>query len=228
MATSKLVLYESDLSSSIAEIAPALKNQKLVRWFDSYSSPSEKVEYVEGALTLDEVTLSRSSTERIGDEWRRGVGWQDPACLIFTSGTTGLPKAASCTHGRVATAFKVCHRFVQDQNWVLIALASDVDSHQLVWPPDADLHSYASLPLDCRCATPALPTNDLLTPSLTALLAIGVSWNAGSTVIIGRRFSASHFWNEVSSAQANVCQYVGEVLRYLVRSPAVCLKKDGS
>jgi acyl-CoA synthetase (AMP-forming)/AMP-acid ligase II len=52
--------------------------------------------------------------------------------------------------------------------------------------------------------------------STAALLAIGVSWNAGSTVIIGRKFSATTFWKEVRESNANVIQYVGEVLRYLL------------
>jgi acyl-CoA synthetase (AMP-forming)/AMP-acid ligase II len=55
--------------------------------------------------------------------------------------------------------------------------------------------------------------------STAALLAVGTSWNAGSTVIIGRKFSASTFWKDVRAADANVIQYVGEVLRFLLAVP---------
>lgn len=176
----KLVIYESDLSSSIAEIERDLVGLKLVRWVDGFSSKTLRVENVAGALTLGEAQLAGMPTERFGDEWRKGVGWQDSACLIFTSGTTGLPKAANCTHGRVATAFKMWTRL------------NSFDSSTRIYTPMPLYHSTA------------------------ALLAIGVSWNAGSTVIIGRKFSATTFWKEVRESNANVIQYVGEVLRYLL------------
>ncbi|BGP33857.1 hypothetical protein JCM10296v2_005663 [Rhodotorula toruloides] len=48
--------------------------------------------------------------------------------------------------------------------------------------------------------------------STAALLAVGVAWNAGATVVIGRKFSASSFWKDVRESRANVIQYVGEGL----------------
>lgn len=49
------------------------------------------------AVVLDEVTESRIAAAkglRVGDEERGGDKISDPAVLIFTSGTTGLPKPA--------------------------------------------------------------------------------------------------------------------------------------
>ncbi|PGH13866.1 hypothetical protein AJ80_06135 [Polytolypa hystricis UAMH7299] len=41
----------------------------------------------------------------------------------------------------------------------------------------------------------------------------------GTTIIIGRRFSASGFWPEVRATEATIVQYVGEALRYLLSTP---------
>ena len=62
--------------------------------------------------------------------------------------------------------------------------------------------------------------------STAALLAVGVGWRTGATVIIGRKFSASTFWKEVRDHDANVIQYVGEVLRYLLAVPPSPLDKQ--
>ena len=67
--------------------------------------------------------------------------------------------------------------------------------------------------------------------STALFLAVFASWNAGSTVAIGRKFSATKFWDEVRrswasladrqvrAADATVVQYVGEVCRYLLAVP---------
>ncbi|KAH0847984.1 Fatty acid transporter protein [Fonsecaea pedrosoi] len=39
------------------------------------------------------------------------------------------------------------------------------------------------------------------------------------TLVIGRKFSASNFWDEVAAADATAIQYVGETLRYLLAVP---------
>ncbi|WEW59687.1 long-chain fatty acid transporter fat1 [Emydomyces testavorans] len=41
----------------------------------------------------------------------------------------------------------------------------------------------------------------------------------GSSLAIGRKFSARNFWNEVRENDATVIQYVGETLRYLLATP---------
>ncbi|KIX00227.1 uncharacterized protein Z518_10366 [Rhinocladiella mackenziei CBS 650.93] len=39
------------------------------------------------------------------------------------------------------------------------------------------------------------------------------------TLVLGHKFSVSHFWDDVISADATVIQYVGETLRYLLAAP---------
>lgn len=62
--------------------------------------------------------------------------------------------------------------------------------------------------------------------STAALLAIGTSWNSGATVIIGRKFSATKFWDDCRRGNANTIQYVGECLRFLLSTPPASNDKD--
>ncbi len=43
---------------------------------------------------------------------------------------------------------------------------------------------------------------------------------AGSAIVIRRKFSASEFWSDVRNYHITVCQYVGEICRYLLNQPA--------
>jgi acyl-CoA synthetase (AMP-forming)/AMP-acid ligase II len=52
--------------------------------------------------------------------------------------------------------------------------------------------------------------------------------NAGSTVVLGRRFSHKTFWPEVRASKANILQYVGELCRYLSNAPPHPLDKDNN
>ncbi|TNY18949.1 putative bifunctional fatty acid transporter/acyl-CoA synthetase FAT1 [Rhodotorula diobovata] len=183
VAAPKLVLFESDLSPAIADVAASLGGAKLVRWVDTFSKGAATEKGVEGEMVLDEGVLQQMSTERIPDERRKGIKWSSPCCLIYTSGTTGLPKAALTLHGRCATAFQV---------WTTL---NSFGPKTRIYTPMPLYHSTA------------------------AILAVGVAWCAHSTVVIGRKFSATTFWRDVRDSRANVVQYVGEVLRYLLARP---------
>jgi acyl-CoA synthetase (AMP-forming)/AMP-acid ligase II len=49
-------------------------------------------------------------------------------------------------------------------------------------------------------------------------LCVTPSIHAGSTVVLGRKFSHKTFWPEVSTSKATIIQYVGELCRYLVNA----------
>ncbi len=116
---------------------------------------------------------------------RAGIDNRSSCFYIFTSGTTGLPKAALVSHGRFLSV---------GAGWMS------------VMPLDENDVFYCALPLFHGAALMSLYS--------TAL-------QAGSTVLIRRRFSVSRFWQDVQAWRVTVFQYVGEVIRYLVNTGPV-------
>lgn len=107
-----------------------------------------------------------------------------PCFYIFTSGTTGLPKASIMTHLRW---FKSLYG---------VAITSMKLRHDDIF--------YVVLPFY---------HNNALTVSLSGIIGVG------ATLAIGRKFSASQFWDEVRHYRATCFSYIGELCRYLVNQP---------
>ncbi|GAA4745654.1 long-chain-acyl-CoA synthetase [Gordonia alkaliphila] len=107
------------------------------------------------------------------------------AFLIFTSGTTGLPKASRMSHNR----------------W--LANYSGIGGLAVRLRPSDTL--YVPLPMY---------HNNALSVSLGAVLA------GGACIAIGRKFSASRFWDDVIANRATAFCYIGELCRYLLAQPA--------
>ena len=116
---------------------------------------------------------------------RDGMTAKDTALLIFTSGTTGMPKAARITHSRAqlymrgfagATGSKLTDRI------------------------------YVTLPLYHATG---------------GLCALGAAFMTGGSVVLRRKFSASHFWSEIADEGCTMFVYIGELCRYLVNQPPV-------
>lgn len=114
----------------------------------------------------------------------REVQLKQPCFYIFTSGTTGLPKASIMSHGR----------------WFKAGTGMGLASLRLK-PEDV---FYCPLPLY---------HNNALTVSWGSVMA------AGCTLAIGRKFSATRFWDEIRHHKATAFCYIGEVLRYLLNQP---------
>lgn len=107
-----------------------------------------------------------------------------PCFYIFTSGTTGLPKASIMSHAR----------------WLKAGAGMGLASLRL----EREDVLYCCLPLY---------HNNALTVSWGSTMA------AGCALALGRRFSASGFWDEVRHYRATAFCYIGEVLRYLLNQP---------
>jgi fatty-acyl-CoA synthase len=56
--------------------------------------------------------------------------------------------------------------------------------------------------------------------SIGGVVATGAMLVSGSSVVVRREFSASRFWDEVVNWNCTLFQYIGELCRYLVNSPA--------
>jgi acyl-CoA synthetase (AMP-forming)/AMP-acid ligase II len=116
--------------------------------------------------------------------YTRRIKQSDRAFLIFTSGTTGLPKASVMTHYR----------------WLRSMAGLGLAALRL--KPDDVLY----------CALPLYHNN-----------ALTVSWSAalggGCTLALGRKFSASKFWDEIRRYDASSFCYIGELCRYLLNQP---------
>jgi fatty-acyl-CoA synthase len=107
----------------------------------------------------------------------------DTALLIFTSGTTGMPKAARVTHVRAQLYMR--------------GFAGATGAR----PSD---RIYVALPLYHATG---------------GLCAMGAALLNGGSVVLKKRFSASHFWGEVTAEGCTMLVYIGELCRYLVNQP---------
>lgn len=107
-----------------------------------------------------------------------------PAYYIFTSGTTGWPKASIMSHSRWQAA-------MAGIGGAGIRLRSD------------DV-MYVALPFY---------HNNALTISIASAL------SAGAALAIGKKFSASRFWDDVIANDATAFCYIGELCRYLLAQP---------
>ncbi len=116
-------------------------------------------------------------------EWRAGLVAGDPALYIFTSGTTGLPKAAVISHAR----------------WLITG-----DVMQATMDVQAQECFYCFLPLYHGAAS--------LSAGATAFV-------SGASLLLRRKFSRSEFWVDVRRHQVTICQYVGEICRFLLTMP---------
>jgi fatty-acyl-CoA synthase len=150
-------------------------------WPDAENPASEELRQLCG-LNLEQQADTSPHTNPPAD-WRAGITAGDTALYIFTSGTTGLPKAAVISHAR----------------WLM---AGDVMQVTMDITPDDAF--YCFLPLYHGAAS--------MSAGSTAMA-------AGARLVIRRKFSRREFWNDVRRYNTTVCQYVGEICRFLLSAP---------
>ena len=134
--------------------------------------------------------MAAQSTENLAET--RDLFLGDACYYIFTSGTTGLPKAS------VTTPFE------GNAQWCAYGL-------------QCDGASQAMMCFTARCRS--IDSNALV-------LAMSGSLMSGATLAIGRKFSASRFWDECRQYGATTFCYIGELLRYLLTQPAQANDRD--
>ena len=137
-----------------------------------------------GLMTVDQLEQLAATAPTTNPATTAAVLAKDKAFYIFTSGTTGMPKASVMTHYR----------------W-LRALAGFGGLGMRLTSDDT---LYCCLPLY---------HNNALTVALSSVL------NSGSTLALGKSFSASKFWDEVIRYDATAFVYIGEVCAYLLNQP---------
>src|ERR1700758_197882 len=135
-------------------------------------------------LTVEDLERFAVSAPATNPASVSAVQAKDTAFYIFTSGTTGFPKASVMTHRR----------------W-LAALAAFGGLGLRLKGSDT---LYSCLPLY---------HNNALTVALSSVI------NSGSTLALGKSFSASKFWDEVIASRATAFIYIGEICRYLLNQP---------
>jgi acyl-CoA synthetase (AMP-forming)/AMP-acid ligase II len=128
-----------------------------------------------------------------------GVLPTDNSCLLYTSGTTGLPKATILSRARELNT---------GRGTALYLGLSQKSKYQPDKSPD---RIYTCLPLYHGAGHG---------------LAVTPAVHAGTTIILARKFSHNTFWPEVHASRANIVQYVGELARYLVNVPPRADKLD--
>ncbi len=135
-------------------------------------------------VTLDEFRQLAETAPTSNPATTSAVLAKDKAFYIFTSGTTGMPKASVMTHYRWLRALAGFG-----------GLGMRLNSNDTL---------YCCLPLY---------HNNALTVALSAVL------NGGSTLALGKSFSASKFWDDVVRYDATAFVYIGEICAYLLNQP---------
>lgn len=114
----------------------------------------------------------------------------DKLMYIFTSGTTGLPKAAIIRQTRYMQIGYSCQHVVRIR---------------------ADDTIYLYMPFYHAAA---------------AILATAQCLMQGTTGAVATKFSASRFWSDCVHFNVTVCQYIGEICRYLLAQPETHQEKQ--
>lgn len=92
VSKAKMTIYESTLAPQISAVSGKLQESfpemQFISWVDNFSTtPTEKAEAIKGEFVLNTPgDLNKFSKKKIADSERKGITWQSPNCLIYTSG----------------------------------------------------------------------------------------------------------------------------------------------
>jgi fatty-acyl-CoA synthase len=178
------MLNEKQRGDVLAHSVGLLHAQVIVGEQDLLTAVDESEAVVADTVTIDELDRLSADARTENLAATSLVRAKDPAFYIFTSGTTGAPKASVMTHYRWLRAMGGSG-----------AIGMRLKSSDTV---------YCCLPLY---------HNTALTVAVSGVI------GAGATLALGRSFSASRFWDDVTRYDATAFVYIGEVCRYLLNQP---------
>ncbi|HME75695.1 MAG TPA: long-chain-acyl-CoA synthetase FadD6 [Mycobacterium sp.] len=178
------MLNQKQRGNVLAHSVGLLHAQVIVGEEDLLSAVDESEAEVADTVTIDELDRLSADAPTDNPAVTSSVLAKDPAFYIFTSGTTGAPKASVMTHYRWLRAMGGSG-----------AIGMRLKSSDTV---------YCCLPLY---------HNTALSVAVSGVI------SAGATLALGRSFSASRFWDDVTRYDATAFVYIGEVCRYLLNQP---------
>ncbi|MEM6534516.1 MAG: long-chain-acyl-CoA synthetase [Pseudomonadota bacterium] len=187
LATPKLVVVGAESVPNMATIQDQLDTE----YADKLLFIADKDEPVPAGYQDAATELEDQPVENLPET--RKLTLDMPAYYIFTSGTTGMPKASVTTHYKL--------------------FRSGMYMGQLTLSMTRRDTFYCSLPF--------YHSNALVLSWSSVLTSRG-------TIAIGRKFSASRFWDECRQHNATVFCYIGELLRYLLNQPEKPNDRDHS
>jgi fatty-acyl-CoA synthase len=167
------VVLDSETALAFEAARPLLE-RPLQQWILGVAHADQR-DLVQALKSCSQLSPDRS--------FRTDLTARETALFIFTSGTTGMPKAARITHMRAQLYMRG------------FAGATDARETDRV---------YVALPLYHATG---------------GLCALGAALLNGGSVVLKRKFSASHFWDDVVQEGCTMFVYIGELCRYLVNQP---------
>ena len=178
------MLNQKQRGNVLAHSVGLLHAKVIVGEEDLLSAVYESEAEVADTVTIDELDRLSADAPTDNPTVTSSVLAKEPAFYIFTSGTTGAPKASVMTHYRWLRAMGGSG-----------AIGMRLKSSDTV---------YCCLPLY---------HNTALTVAVSGVI------STGATLALGRSFSASRFWDDVTRYDATAFVYIGEVCRYLLNQP---------
>jgi fatty-acyl-CoA synthase len=168
----KVLIVDSELAAALATDLATLRGKGVsVYFWDDLQDP------VGGAV-------GTALSERPAKKSRNLILENEPLLFVFTSGTTGLPKAARISSTRL--------------------FMMTLPARYMGYLKEGRSILYCCLPLY---------------HSAGGLLGAGSALLSGCTLVIRKKFSASHFTSDLLRYKVNSVQYIGELCGYLMLAP---------